>query len=148
ALRGTSSNLVLYRIAGCTHAIVDVMTRIRKGAQAITPGLVDTLLASVDVLRRLLERAREGNGAEPEHLESLLATLRALTADPGARASGNTPGTISAGGGAGLFDPDHAVEATTVRVPVEKVDSLVNPVGELVITQSMIARLEIGRAHV
>ena len=140
-LKGTSAMLGLDRVAGFAHSLEDVLTRMRKGAQAITPGLVDTLLASVDVLRRLLERAREGNGAEPEHLESLLATLRALTADPGARASGNTPGTISAGGGAGLFDPDHAVEATTVRVPIEKVDSLVNLVGELVITQSMIARL-------
>src|SRR5437762_5533874 len=140
-LKGTSAMLGLDRVAGFAHSPEDALTRMRKGAQAITPGLVDTLLASVDVLRRLLERAREGNGAEPEHLESLLATLRALTADPGARASGNTPGTISAGGGAGLFDPDHAVEATTVRVPIEKVDSLVNLVGELVITQSMIARL-------
>src|SRR2546426_438316 len=122
----------------------------RKGAQAITPGLVDTLLASVDVLRRLLERAREGSGGEPENLESMLATLRALSVGPAARGGGDGSGTILAGGGAGLFgrasddgghDPDHAVEAATGRVPIEKVDSLVNLVGELVITQSMIARL-------
>src|SRR2546426_6039746 len=46
------------------HSLEDVLVRMRKGAQAITPGLVDTLLASVDVLRRLLERAREGRSEE------------------------------------------------------------------------------------
>src|SRR3989449_400029 len=80
----------------------------------------------------------------------MLATLRALSVGPAARGGGDGSGTILAGGGAGLFgrasddgghDPDHAVEAATVRVPIEKVDSLVNLVGELVITQSMIARL-------
>jgi len=149
-LKGTSAMLGLDRLAAFAHSLEDVLVRMRKGAQAITPGLVDTLLASVDVLRRLLERAREGSGGEPENLESVLATLRALSVGPAARGGGDGAGTILAGGGAGLFgrasddgghDPDHAVEAATVRVPIEKVDSLVNLVGELVITQSMIARL-------
>src|SRR5437870_5590617 len=148
-LKGTSAMLGLDRLAGFAHSLEDVLARMRKGAQAITPGLVDTLLASVDVLRRLLERAREGDRAEPENLQSVLATLRTLGAGPAAPAGGDASGTSPAGG-AGLLgrtsddgghDPDHAAEATTVRVPIEKVDSLVNLVGELVITQSMIARL-------
>src|SRR2546427_9989580 len=107
----------------------------RKGAQAITPGLVDTLLASVDVLRRLLERAREGSGGEPENLESMLATVRALSVGPAARGGGDGSGTILAGGGAGLFGraagdgghhPHHAGRAAAGRGPLEKDDSLVN----------------------
>src|SRR5437879_12432303 len=101
-LKGTSAMLGLDRLAGFAHSLEDVLVRMRKGAQAVTPGLVDTLLASVDVLRRLLERAREGSGGEPENLASLLATLRALTADPAARAAGNPSGTIPAARGAGL----------------------------------------------
>ena len=122
----------------------------RKGEQAITPLLVDTLLASVDVLRRLLARARQGSAGEPEDLEATLTTLRALTVGAAAHVGGNGSVTIPAGG-AGLFgptpdegegqDPDHSAEATTVRVSIEKVDSLVNLVGEIVITQSMIDRL-------
>jgi two-component system chemotaxis sensor kinase CheA len=139
-LKGTSAMLGLDRLAGFAHSLEDVLARIRKGAQAITPDLVDTLLTSVDVLRRLLERARDGNGAEPEHLASVLATLRALTAGAAARAGGDDSVTNPAGAAA-LLGPDRAAEAATVRVPIEKVDSLVNLVGELVITQSMIGRL-------
>jgi two-component system chemotaxis sensor kinase CheA len=149
-LKGTSAMLGFERLAGFAHSLEDVLARMRKGEQAITPPLVDTLLASVDVFRRLLERAREGSAGEPEDLEATLAGLRALTAGTAARADGNGAGTLAAGG-ARLFrqasdeadghDPDHASEATTVRVPIEKVDGLVNLVGELVITQSMIARL-------
>src|SRR2546426_4390065 len=50
------------------------LVRMRKGEQAITPLLVDTLLASVDVLRRLVERARQGSAGEPrseEHTSEL-----------------------------------------------------------------------------
>src|SRR5437879_6483694 len=149
-LKGTSAMLGLDRLAAFAHSLEDVLVRMRKGAQAITPGLVDTLLASGDVPRRLLERAREGSGGEPENLESMLATLRALSVGPAARGGGDGSGTILAGGGAGLFgrasddgghDPDHAVEAATVRVPIEKVAGLVTLAGELVIPQSMTARL-------
>ena len=149
-LKGTSAMLGLDRLAGVAHALEDVLVRMRKGEQVITPLLVDTLLASVDVLRRLLERARQGDSGEPEALEATLTTLRALTSGAVAHAGGKTSGTIPAEG-AGLFsrtpdegeghDPDRSVETTTVRVSIEKVDNLVNLVGELLITQSMIARL-------
>ena len=149
-LKGSSAMLGFDRLAGVAHALEDVLVRMRKGEQAITPLLVDTLLASVDVLRRLLERARQGSAGEPEDLEATLTTLRALTVGAAAHVGGNGSVTIPAGG-AGLFgptpdeggghDPDHSAEATTVRVSIEKVDSLVNLVGEIVITQSMIDRL-------
>lgn len=53
------------------------------------------------------------------------APTPALTARPGA--------TASASGAAGL-------ESSTLRVPIEKVDQLINLVGELVITQAMLAQ--------
>src|SRR5437870_5513830 len=149
-LKGSSAMLGFDRLAGVAHALEDVLVRMRKGEQAITPLLVDTLLASVDVLRRLLARARQGSAGEPEDLEATLTTLRALTVGAAAHVGGNGSVTIPAGG-AGLFgptpdegegqDPDPSAEATTVRVSIEKVDSLVNLVGEIVITQSMIDRL-------
>src|SRR5438046_8723463 len=98
-LKGTSAMLGLDRLAGFAHSLEDVLVRMRQGEQARTPTLVDTLLASVDVLRRLLERAREGSGGEHENLESVLATLRALSVGPAARGGGDGSGTILAGGG-------------------------------------------------
>src|SRR3989442_15608617 len=142
--------LGLDRLGGVAHALEDVLVRMRKGEQTITPLLVDTLLASVDVLRRLIERARQGSAGEPEDLEATLTTLRALTVGAAAHVGGNGSVTIPARG-AGLFgptpdegeghDPDPPAEATTGPAPIEKVDSPGNLVGEIVITQSMIDRL-------
>src|SRR3989442_3319019 len=106
-LKGWSAMRGFDRLAGVAHALEDVLVRMRKGEQAITPLLVDTLLASVDVLRRLLERARQGSAGEPEDLEATLTTLRALTVGAAAHVGGNGSVTIPAGG-PGLFDPPPA----------------------------------------
>jgi len=60
-----------------------------------------------------------------------LTASATLTVSPGAQAAG---AARPAGGGSG------ALESATIRVPIEKVDQLINLVGELVITQAMLAQ--------
>ena len=54
-------------------------------------------------------------------------------------AAASTPAP-AAGGPRRQAPPAPAAESTTIRVPVDKVDRLINLVGELVITQSMVAQ--------
>jgi two-component system chemotaxis sensor kinase CheA len=134
SLKGTSSMLRFEHIAGLAHALEDVMVRVRKAQQTVTRPLAGTLLRSMDVLRGLLHAAREGGVAATAEVETILAALRAHTGS-----AANSPEAPAA-----ETEPREAAqssEAATLRVPIEKVDSLVNLVGELVITQSMIARL-------
>src|SRR2546428_5256367 len=56
-LKGSSAMLGFDRLAGVAHALEDLLVRMRKGDHEITPLFVDMLLASVDVLRSVLERA-------------------------------------------------------------------------------------------
>ncbi len=60
----------------------------------------------------------------------------APTGTAGARAPGGSPPA----GGAGKRPARSAQDASTLRVSVEKVDQLINIVGELVITQAMLAQ--------
>ncbi len=93
-LKGNSAMLGLDEIAHFTHALEDLLDRLRKGQRRVTPALVNTLLASADVLRVLLERARAGGGqASPEDQaseERVLEGIHALVSgkEPVVRAQG------------------------------------------------------------
>jgi two-component system chemotaxis sensor kinase CheA len=65
------------------------------------------------------------------------ATTAAATAATSAAAAGTTPARA---GAARPAAPGASAESSTLRVSVEKVDQLINLVGELVITQAMLAQ--------
>jgi two-component system chemotaxis sensor kinase CheA len=81
-LKGNSSMLGFEEIARFTHALEDLLDQLRKGRRVVTPRVVDTLLASEDVVRSLLGRARAGGAAasseEAQTVERVLGALRAL----------------------------------------------------------------------
>ena len=57
-LKGTSATLGFESIARFTHALEDVLARLRKRELAVTPGIITALLESGDALRSLVDRAR------------------------------------------------------------------------------------------
>jgi len=69
------------------------------------------------------------------------AAAAAPAAEPAHAPSAATPGARAAGGAARADKaPAGGLESSTLRVSVEKVDQLINLVGELVITQAMLAQ--------
>lgn len=77
-LKGTSSMLGLTDIARLTHTLESLLLRLRKRELAVTPAVVGTLLQAGDLLRRLVEGARDGvDGADD--LASMLAVLASHT---------------------------------------------------------------------
>lgn len=82
-LKGNSAMLGLEAIARFTHVLEDLLDQLRKGRRDVTPAMVDTLLASADVLRSLVGHARGGTPSPPEEVEvagRVEAALRALAA--------------------------------------------------------------------
>ncbi|HEU5320506.1 MAG TPA: Hpt domain-containing protein, partial [Methylomirabilota bacterium] len=98
-LKGTSGMLGFEAIARFTHALEDLLARLRKRELAATPAMVTALLASADVLRMLIERARAGEAVDAGRLDEMIAAL-----------------TAHARGGADAPRPaaDHAVEVYVV----------------------------------
>lgn len=86
-LKGNSAMLGFEDVTRFTHALEDLLDQLRKGQRAVTPRVVDMLLASGDVLRSLLSAVRGDPGAErgtgtDEVLEDLRALQREDEPDP------------------------------------------------------------------
>lgn len=161
-VKGTSAFLGLGRIAEFAHEAESLLSRVRDKAITYTRGCADLSLRSVDMLKDLLasvEQAMHGNGicVLPPGYDELKEAVAgydperdgdgvALTAQAGGA------GDIAAAGTAteGTSTPGSAVSASTrsrsesagdatIRVRTDRLDRLIDIVGELVIAQSMIA---------
>lgn len=145
--KGTGAMLGLESMAEFAHELETLLAKLRDGLAAVDRGVVDILLAGVDVLRSYVAETAGGPAVERAHRDSVLARLRAvddrtgglLPESPASRFTPepHTPGAASPR----PRMPAGEESATSIRVPIEKVDRLVNLVGELVTTQSAISML-------
>jgi two-component system chemotaxis sensor kinase CheA len=96
-LKGSAGTIGHTRMQGLTHAMEDVFGALRSGAIPELGSLADPLLATIDVLRDLLEEVTVGHVlADPA---ALTADLRARLADA-TGAAGAAPGAAGAAPGA------------------------------------------------
>lgn len=79
-LKGSSATIAHTRMASLTHAMESVLDGIRKGTLAVSPGVVDALLACVDSLHMLNGEVQTGVES-PIDVEMAVAELKRATAD-------------------------------------------------------------------
>lgn len=167
-VKGTSAFLGLTRIAAFAHEAESLLSRVRDKEISYTRGCADLSLRSVDMLKDLLsavEVALNGDGRLPlpagfhELLDALagydpasdadgvtLAATVAASDDIFPAASGSAagsaaaeaPASAGAAGSTARKSGDSNADAT-IRVRTDRLDRLIDMVGELVIAQSMIA---------
>jgi len=161
SIKGSSSTFGFPDMAAVTHDLETLLDRARKGEMPLSEHIIDVTLAARDVLLAQLA-AHQGGEKVPEDVVShLIGQIRALaqaeavapevavaapeavvaadvTAPTAAMAEAVTP--EPAAGGNVVKLPKAQAPETSIRVSVEKVDQLINLVGELVITQSMLAQ--------
>lgn len=151
-IKGVSAFLELSQISGMAHEAETLLSQVRDGSVPFTECGADLLLTAADVLRGLLEGVRElVHGGEAERPARLDAVIGALT-DPelaekvarnesfGLKAevapvsleSADEPARKDATGGTSQDD--------SVRIRTERLDRLVDLVGELVVSYSMISQ--------
>jgi two-component system chemotaxis sensor kinase CheA len=106
-LKGNSGMLGFEAIARFTHVLEGILARVRAGDIVATGPVVSTLLASADVLRDLLERAREHGGGEVPGFPEALRALEAFT--------GPGPATPPAAGRAPIRAEDPATAVYQIR---------------------------------
>lgn len=82
-----------------------------------------------------------GDMPQPEHVEEIKPVLEATTATGKVETAANNTAAKPNQKIAAQKDSAKSSESTSIRVSIEKIDSLVNLVGELVITQSMLGQL-------
>jgi two-component system chemotaxis sensor kinase CheA len=115
-------------VAVCCFVIDDSQISIGRG-NASSASVDETPVAAVEKIKEVAEKAPQAEKTEPAAAASAAAESRANTP---ASAPAEAPKARAAAAPA-------AAEGSSIRVGVEKVDQLINLVGELVITQAMLA---------
>jgi two-component system chemotaxis sensor kinase CheA len=131
------------------HEVESLLDRVRNGTIAVTPALIDLVLAGADYLKAEVTRVEGllGGAAptEPASNAALLAKVRDLMEGKAAEPSTTaTPKAVEApvaevtAAPAAEARKSDATESRLVKVDTAKLDFLVDMVGEIVIAQSMI----------
>jgi two-component system, chemotaxis family, sensor kinase CheA len=152
-IKGTSGFLAFGTLESVTHVGESLLSRLRDGELTLDPQMTTVMLEMVDAVRTLLaDIERTGTEGERDYAD-LVARLNAIL-------SGETPAFAEAPAGAAgaalpapevptvpavLFDepdepasdePRRSLADSTIRVDVGLLDSLMNLVGELVLTRN------------
>jgi chemotaxis protein histidine kinase CheA/ActR/RegA family two-component response regulator len=127
-VKGSSAFVGLRKLNRLSHRAEDLVIRVRDGALAADRAVIDALLGASDVMREILSRAAAGRSIDVD-ITSALARL-------------NISGTFPAGVAAQTPAEPKPTESkpaaatkveSTLRVDFEKLDTLMNLVGELVL---------------
>ena len=150
-VKGSAAQVGLHRLSAVAHRVEDLIGQLRDGALQPNAEIVDICLESVDVLKKLLHRQWANTAEMAAAVDPLLARISELipeaAAEGGAEAaivetqSGAqepAPKAIAARAPASQALP----QAKSVRISLERLDRMMNAVGELVINRTrMLGRL-------
>ena len=163
-IKGTSSFINLDCVKDVAHKAESMLVRVRDGQESFTRGHADLSLKSLDMTKSILERMKtSGPGQQielPLGYEELLEALKNfisgtrdsqvndLSPEPAVKQEpreklARKDGEASADQFlAASQAPDQIVEST-VRVKIDRLDKLLDTVGELVIAQTMVGQDEL-----
>ncbi|MEO7996728.1 MAG: chemotaxis protein CheA [Gemmatimonadaceae bacterium] len=139
-VKGTAAFLGLTHIAEFAHEAESLLMRVRDREFVYGPGCADLSLRSVDMLKALLGAvedavATDGTLVQPSGYHTLIAALDGYNPASDA-ASIALSGSVEE---APRVQRAETVVDATIRVRTDRLDRLINMVGELVIAQTMIA---------
>jgi chemotaxis protein histidine kinase CheA len=141
-LKGSSAFAGLTKMNRVAHQAEDLIGALREGRRQVDRAVVDVLLESLDVLRTIVTKARAG-----ERLDMDVRGLLARLADPsipkvegsGVRSQGSVGGGVREEGASTssvvAASSAPAPAQSTLRIEFEKVDHLLNLVGEVVLAR-------------
>jgi two-component system chemotaxis sensor kinase CheA len=148
SIKGLAGFLDLDQIQLLTHEVETVLDAVRNGRLVVSSALVDVVLQSVDYLSQALvklDAVVRGEPAVPFPVDpGLLEKVKSIQNVPEAAEESVAPPETSAAPAAPANAAESAprvtgrVEAARVKVDTQKLDALVEMVGELVVAQSLL----------
>ena len=135
-LKGSSAFVGLKRMTKLAHAAEDIVGLVRDGKRTADRPLVDALLASLDVLRAIVQRASARAAIDVD----ISTALSLLSGKPTAATVAPRHTTTPDGGTVAVVSRAAEAQAKqTLRIDFEKLDLLMNLVGELVLAKGHLA---------
>ena len=146
-IKGAAGFLGFQQMVDVTHCTEDVLNKLRKGEMKVTPGIMDTILKSVDLIKLLLNNIKERNGRE-EDLKPVIALLTCIIEgrfkDEAGEAAQAAVKTGEAEEEIKQARPDEGAAAAkeqSIRVDIDRLDSVLNLAGELVLSRNRLMKL-------
>lgn len=152
-MKGSSSFLGFNKLAELTHHAEDILNKLRKGEMVVTREIMDTLLEFVDKTKQIINDIENGTDTADcssviENLKlasegRLTATAKAAQAPQAAQPAAAPKPQPQAAPKQEAAKPTHQATQVeqTIRVDVSRLDSLVNLVGELVLSRNMLSQI-------
>jgi two-component system, chemotaxis family, sensor kinase CheA len=149
-IKGSSAAVGLESMTILTHKIEGVLGQLRDGQIAVSPALIDALLQGCDMLHRLVLLPTQPDGAQEPPIHPLLERLDAVPAagQPPTAGTAEAPSALRPVAAVGLSTAGPAVDGQTsapagptVRIDVQKLDTLMELVGELVIDRERVEQI-------
>lgn len=140
-MKGASSFLGFDKMSGVTHHAEEILNKLRKNEISVTPGIMDILLEFVDITKTIIVDIK--NGTDVADVTDLINRLKLAN-------EGKLPGASDATRSGAPEAPQKNVEQVkkaamsieqTIRVDVSRLDSLMNLVGELVLSRNRIGQI-------
>jgi chemosensory pili system protein ChpA (sensor histidine kinase/response regulator) len=153
-VKGSAAQVGLHRLSAVAHRVEDLIGRLRDGLLQPSAEIVDLLLQSVDVLKNFLHRQWPNEEEMAAVVGPLLARITELAPEEIDEAAPvqegeSTPAAEASESGAAV--PAKAArsaaaqalpQAKSVRISLDRLDRMMNAVGELVINRTrMLGRL-------
>jgi two-component system chemotaxis sensor kinase CheA len=119
-VKGAASFLNLTAVTTFAHAAEDALNRLRKGEVAVTPGVMDAMLRSVDVLRSMVGALGEGRTPDecPKALIDQLHAIAAAASDAAPAPGAGNPAAPAAA------EPAAPQGTRPLKLPSQKQDLL------------------------
>lgn len=149
-LKGNAGLLQIESLLAFTHNVEDLLDTVRNGQLSANADVITLLLDVVDVLRQMVAASGEGRDEISPGAKKILGRLSRILKESGnidkAKGAENTAQdsqpslsnleTAPFAGGA-----HHKEAARTLRVEVEKLDRLLNLIGEITIARGRVAQM-------
>jgi chemosensory pili system protein ChpA (sensor histidine kinase/response regulator) len=152
-VKGSAAQVGLHRLSAVAHRVEDLIGRLRDGVLKPSANIVNICLESVDILKTFLHKQWASDEDMRAAVDPLLAQIAELapedaedSAPAQAAPAGETDaGTVETGIAAPekrRAAPEALPQAKSVRISLERLDRMMNAVGELVINRTrMVGRL-------
>ncbi|MBI1911737.1 MAG: chemotaxis protein CheA [Deltaproteobacteria bacterium] len=146
-IKGAAGFLGFQQTVDVTHVTEDVLNKLRKSEMAVNPVIMDAILQSVDMIKVLLRNIKEKNNRveDTSHVVAALANVLNGSAEmpaPQAPSAELKPQEQEAPRQA---KPDETAgvkeKEQSIRVDIDRLDSVLNLAGELVLSRNRLMRL-------
>ena len=147
SIKSSSGMLGFNSISHFTHIMEDYLDRVRNNTISLTKDNIDILLKSLDCLKSMFVDLKNNITPDDSAVKALEAEYTLLIENKAENKSENKEESEihlkknDESPNVQYKNSEKNIETTTIRVTTEKVDALINMVGELVITQSMLSQI-------